>query len=139
MVDLTIRSRDGRALFTHDELACRKTKTGILAPGFAEALLELRLTCARPMIVTSCCRSAEHNRAVGGHPRSMHVYDRPYHPTGGACAIDIAMTDGTFAHQLIKTASALGWSIGINFDRHFIHLDRRTDFGIAPAPLVFSY
>ncbi len=78
------------------------------------------------MIITSCCRSREHNKKVGGNLRSLHIYDQPYHQTGGTCAIDIAITDGSARGKLIHLAWQLGWSIGVN--KRFIHLDRRIDY-----------
>jgi uncharacterized protein YcbK (DUF882 family) len=112
--------------FTEQELACRGTGKLVLAPGFADKLIHLRKRFNQPMIVTSCCRSKEYNKQIGGNLRSFHVYDQPYHPTGGTCAIDIAITDGSNRGKLIHIAWQLGWSIGIN--KSFIHLDRRIDY-----------
>jgi len=112
--------------FTYQELACKSTGKLILAVGFANKLVELRTKFNQPMAVTSCCRSKEYNSQIGGSPRSFHVYDQPYYPTDGTCAIDIAITDGTIRGRLIHLAWQLGWSIGIN--KNFIHLDRRIDY-----------
>ncbi|PCJ23198.1 MAG: hypothetical protein COA94_08490 [Rickettsiales bacterium] len=111
--------------FKHKELACPQTNQLILADGFAAKLLQLRIAFNQSMIITSCCRSKAYNREVGGHPRSLHVYDKPYHNTDGTCAIDIAVTNTTTKAQLMQLAWNLGWSIGIN--EKFLHLDRRTD------------
>jgi len=112
--------------FSHDELACKQTGKIVLASGFADKLVELRTRFNQPMVVTSCCRSKECNSKIGGSPKSFHVYDQPFYPTGGACAIDIAITDGATRGKLIHLAWGLGWSIGIS--KSFIHLDRRIDY-----------
>jgi len=125
----------GAVLFTRAELACRRRGGLRLAPGFAEALVALRLAFGRPMRVTSCCRSAAHNRAIGGHPRSLHVFDEPAHETGGTVAIDIAIPDGGYARALAGAALERGWSVGVA--RGFLHLDRRDLAGLAPA--LFGY
>ncbi|MCW5727263.1 D-Ala-D-Ala carboxypeptidase family metallohydrolase [Parvibaculum sp.] len=133
-----LRAPDGRLLFSRAELACKGTGMLRLAPGFGEKLVALRLAFGQPMTVTSCCRAAAHNARVGGHPRSLHVADDPSHPTGGTAAIDIAMRDGVYALKLLGAAERLGWAVGINFAKNFIHLDRRADFGIGD-PRLFSY
>jgi len=137
MAQTSLLGPDGRVLFAHHELACPATGKVVLAPRFADWLIELRLMFASPMVVTSCCRSAAHNRAIGGHRRSLHVYDEPYHPTGGTAAIDIAISDGVYAWMLAKTAMALGWSVGISA-RAFMHLDRRSRYTDLP-PAHFAY
>jgi hypothetical protein len=136
---LALNAADGRLLFSHDELACRHCGRGLLAPGFGPRLIYLRLALDLPMTVTSACRCAVHNRAVGGHERSLHVFDAPAHETGGTAAIDIAMRDGVYNHRLVTIAGNLGWAVGINFASRFIHLDRRVDYGVARAPSLFSY
>lgn len=138
MTKLDLRAPDGQLYFRHEELACRSTGEGRLAPGFGEKLLQLRIEFDQSMTVTSCCRAAAHNARVGGHPRSLHVYDDPGHPTGGTAAIDIAMRDPVYALKLVGLAERLGWAVGINFGRRFIHLDRRADYGIG-VPQLFSY
>lgn len=134
-VDIT-RTDGPEILFSHEELQCRATGVVRLAPGFAHKLAVLRMTFGKPMIVTSCCRSAEHNRRVGGHPRSLHVYDEPAHPTSGTCAIDIRNQGSGYTVLLIRTALDMGWSVGVP-SGGFIHLDRRDIVGLPQA--VFGY
>lgn len=126
----------GRVYFNHAELACRLTGHGKLASGFADALLKLRLAYGKPMVVTSCCRSAEHNKDIGGHPHSLHIYDYPEHNVDGACAIDIGLANGSHRWILVNIATAQGWSIGVATT--FLHLDRRDLAGLA-QPVVFGY
>lgn len=123
-------------LFRHEELQCRHTGQVVLAPGFAKKLALLRMTYARPLTVTSCCRSAAHNEAVGGHPRSLHVYDNPAHPTGGTAAIDLAVRDAAEAMAIAEVAIPYGWSVGVP-KGGFIHLDLRTLFGMPKG--MFGY
>lgn len=125
----------GRVLFSHAELACRASGVVKLHPGFAEALALLRMSLGRPMTVTSCCRSAAHNAAVGGHPASLHVYDRPHNGAKGSCAIDIARGAPAFNVELADLALKQGWSVGVA--KRFIHLDRRRDIGLPQN--VFGY
>ena len=119
-------SHNGKVLFTFDELEDPDTGTVTLAPGFAGNLKELRLELNAPMIVNSCCRSRKYNAGSGGHPRSLHVWDEPFHPTNGTAAIDIHNRGQEYADRLIATAWRLGWSIGVG--SNFTHLDRRSDY-----------
>jgi len=118
--------------FTSAELQCKGSGKMILAPGFAQALQGLRDVFGRPMKVNSCCRSKDHNNAVGGHPRSLHICDRPYYGTSGTCAIDIGITevDTELREELAELAWERGWSIGYN--PRFLHLDLRTEYAGLP-------
>lgn len=124
--------------FTREELQCKGSGKLILAPGFAQALQGLRDVFGKPMKVNSCCRSREHNKAVDGHPRSLHVCDRPYHATGGTCAIDIGITmvDKELREELAELAWERGWSVG--FNPRFLHLDLRTEYA-GLKQVRFSY
>jgi len=134
---MSISRPDGPGiLFTDAELACKGTGVVKLAPGFPELLAMLRMRWGRPMVVTSCCRSAAYNAKVGGHPNSLHVYDNPVHPTGGTCAIDIAVADVVEARALGKLALDEGWSVGVPKGR-FLHFDRRDLAGLPPG--LFGY
>ncbi|MCC5809898.1 MAG: hypothetical protein JJU06_05945 [Ectothiorhodospiraceae bacterium] len=117
---------NGRTLFTKDELRCKGSGMLRLAPGFADELKALRVTLNEPMVINSACRSDAHNRAVGGHPRSLHVCDATYWPTGGCCAIDVRTTDAAYRARIIRLALNMGWSVGLH--AAFVHLDRRSDY-----------
>lgn len=124
--------------FTVQELECKGTGLLRLHPGFPEALIQLREEMDEPMVVTSCCRSAAHNRAVGGHPRSLHVGDVAQYPgQQGTLAIDIAVLDGEYRGKLFALAWKLGWSIGWNSPKKFLHLDRRDWVGLKQT--TFDY
>lgn len=122
--------------FTREELACRQTGQIILAAGFAEKLLELRTQLGKPMLVTSCCRSKDYNRKIGGSLNSFHIYDFPRHGFTGTCAIDIAVKDPTDKGHLLALAWQLGWAVG--FHKNFLHLDRRIDY-TELKQVVFGY
>jgi zinc D-Ala-D-Ala carboxypeptidase len=125
----------GRILFSHSELECKTTGIVKLAEGFADRLVMLRLAYGKPMPVTSCCRSAERNAKVGGHPKSLHVYDRNAHGLDGTAAIDIAVNPSE-AWSLAFVAMKEGWSVGVS-SRGFVHLDRRDLAGLPRA--MFGY
>lgn len=123
---------NGRTYFSESELRCKGTGKLILADGFADGLLELRLTLGKPMIITSACRSVEHNTAVGGAANSYHICDDS---RGGTLAIDVRCNNGRDRLELVRLAIELGWSVGVN--KNFIHLDMRSLLGI--EPLLFTY
>jgi hypothetical protein len=118
----------GKVYFSERELRCKKTGVIALAPGFADRLLELRLGVNQPMIINSACRSKQHNESakVKGHPRSLHVYDQPYWPTGGCCAVDVKRRTPEQDEWLMSCAWRAGFSIGVH--SAFIHLDLRTEY-----------
>jgi hypothetical protein len=122
--------------FTRQELACPSTGIVKLAPRFSGALLDLRLSYDHPMTVNSCCRSMEHNQNIGGHEKSLHIFDFSHHKTGGTAAIDIAWPrDSSHRAALVKVALDHGWSVGVA--RWGVHLDRRD---IVDLPqMVFGY
>lgn len=108
----------------------------VLADGFLNALELLRIGYDRPMIITSGCRSPEHNAAIGGHPRSLHLTENPHHNLQGACAVDIKRPVGSDLHRLLHAATSLGWSIGIA--KTFVHLDKRSRYTPLP-PVIYTY
>ena len=128
-------TRDGRILFSHDELKCPAAGEVRLDSTFAKALADLRVAFDRPMTPTSCCRSTVYNRQIRGHPRSLHVFDAPHHAVGGTCAIDIAATDGIYRRELVALAVDAGWSVGVA--TNFVHLDWRQAAGL--APVLYGY
>ncbi len=82
------------------------------------ALLEsIREHFMSPVTITSACRCADHNAAVGGAKHSQHVYGR---------AADIKVTGVSpleiswFAESLIPDSG------GIGVYQNFCHLDTRT-------------
>ena len=70
--------------FSPQEVACRGTGRLVVNPAAMDALERLRHALGAPMILRSAYRSPEHNRAVGGAPRSKHME---------ATAFDVAMAN----------------------------------------------
>lgn len=130
-------THEGKVYFTDAELQCKGSGMLILAPDFDKRLLSLRLAFGKPMVVNSCCRSFEHNKAVGGNARSLHVCDKPFWPTKGTCAIDIGTKDPTYRADLARLALHMGWWVGVS--ETFLHLDRRIDYGVANDIGMFLY
>lgn len=127
--------------FKASELACKGSGVLRFNPDFLCHLKILRESVALKMYPTSCCRSPEYNKGVGGHPRSLHLTENNYHPTGGTMAIDIATHHYTLEELniIFMKALDLGWSVGENtiineegkiVEGSFYHLDRRTDIGL---------
>lgn len=123
--------------FTDKELECPETGIVKLHPGFLDHLNELRDAFDKPMVVNSCCRSKKHNENIGGHPRSLHVFDQPFHSTHGCMAIDINTEgwSGTEKARFVYLALKNKWSVGIA--KTFIHIDRRVD--IKMKQVLYTY
>jgi len=126
--------------FTHEELACRCGCSILnLSQGFLEKLTTLREYVHHPMSITSGCRCPEHNKAINGKPDSFHLISHPW----GCCAVDVSMYGWPSQKRwkFIKTALDQGWSIGLNWQKSFIHLDRRSDYPATkwPEPVFFPY
>jgi hypothetical protein len=134
---MDIKAPDGRILIPSSDLACPCCGGLTLAPGFADHLTALCLAWDKPVSVNSCCRCSKRNINVGGHARSLHVFDTPHWPTRGTCAIDLKTTNAQEAMKLMLCAADLGWSVGVPAGR-FIHLDRREIGGLKPSAL-FGY
>lgn len=109
-----------RVLFSENELRCKGSGLLILADGFDEELKKLRLKYNKPMIVTSACRSTQHNISVGGARNSKHICDSGI----GCLAVDIRVPNGYERMKLGEVAIQLGWSVGVPSGT-FIHLDAR--------------
>ncbi len=122
-----VLSKDGKTVyFRAKELRCSATKKYRFAAGFLDALRDLREELGESISVNSCCRSKAYNDTLGeSSPRSFHIYDKPYYPTFGTCAIDIARRNKVYDDKLIRLALKKGWYVGLS--NSFIHLDRRVD------------
>ena len=121
---------NGKTLFSVKEQSCNCDKcspknAGKLATGFGDDLIALRVAFNEPMALSSCCRCKNHNKAEGGHPRSLHVYDAPEWPTGGSCAVDVRTVGKpqSYRDKLVELAWSKGWAIGLA--NSFIHIDQR--------------
>ncbi len=100
--------------FSPAEIACRGTGQLKLHPEALDRLQALRDRLGKPLIVRSAYRSPQHNRNVGGAPRSKHMDGK---------AFDIAMAN----HDPVAfeaAARAVGF-LGFGFYPRsgFIHID----------------
>ena len=126
--------------FQESELACPTTGVMQLQDGFAEDLDELREAYGQPIVVTSGCRTAEHNEWLQsrGYPassNSFHLIDNDKYGTD-TCAIDMQRPDGASLVHLFKVALELGWTIGLA--KNFVHLDQRAKYSELPQ-IIYSY
>ena len=124
--------------FTAKELACKATGTIKLHDTFAAYLPALRAEWGAPLYPTSVCRTPEHNKGVGGHPRSLHLTENPVHPTSGSMAADLHWQDWPTKRKLrfARLAHKRGWSVGLHDT--FVHVDRRKDIGLTQAVFVYG-
>ena len=122
--------------FSTLEQACPCCQAISLAPGFLQAMDDLREAWGKPLRVNSMCRCQKHNSAVGGKVGSYHLITH----TWGCCAADISTNGWTGADKwaFIELAMQRGFSIG--FNKTFLHVDRRHvhDKGW-PKPVFFNY
>ena len=124
--------------FSARELRCPLTETISLNMRFAVLLPALRVRVGHPLACSSVCRSTEHNVAVGGHPRSLHLMDNPVHPTEGTMAADVLWWDWSQSRRssFANVAWSLGWSLGLHPD--FVHIDRRADIGLGQNAYTYA-
>lgn len=100
--------------FSPQEMACKGTGRLMLDPDAMDKLQALRTRLGRPLLITSAYRSPEHNRAVGGASRSMHMQGR---------AFDVRQENHD-PREFIAAAQAVGFTgIGTYPRSGFIHVD----------------
>lgn len=100
--------------FSPAEIACRGTGKLLVNEAALDRLQALRDRLGKPLIVRSAYRSPEHNRAVGGAPRSKHLE---------GAAFDIAMANHD-PHAFEAAAREVGF-LGFGFYPRsgFMHVD----------------
>ncbi len=100
--------------FSPAEIACRGTGQLKLHPEALDKLQALRDRLGKPLIIRSAYRSPQHNRNVGGAPRSKHM---------DATAFDIAMSNHDPV-QFAEAAHAVGFlGFGTYPRSGFMHID----------------
>ena len=123
--------------FSAEELGSGDDGTIRLDIRFASKLPELRQEWGGPLNTTSVCRTPAHNKAVGGHPRSLHLTENEAHPTYGTMAADVYWSawEAELQKALAQLALDHGFSVGLH--KAFMHLDLRTEIGLPQT--VFTY
>lgn len=116
--------------FTREEFECPTTGQMQCQDGFIEHLEALRVEYGKPMVVTSGCRTNEHNEMLieAGFPAShdsLHLINNDRYNTD-TCAVDIAKPNFYDQAELIKIALEHGWTVRVG--KTFIHLDMRVDY-----------
>lgn len=112
--------------FDSDEFACKcgcgATPSYLQMLCMANMLQRVRYIINEPIYITSACRCASHNTAVGGVADSQHL-------TGNACDIT---TDKLSAYALSRYCMLIGFKhIGVYTDKDFVHVDLREPlFGV---------
>lgn len=124
------------------KMGCKHCGLIRLHPGMDASLIMLegavQQATGRGLTITSGCRCLAHNQAVGGHERSLHVADKPYHQAArGTLAVDVEAADGYFRGRLFVLAWERDWSIGWNAKKKFLHLDQRVKIGMPQT--TFDY
>ena len=124
--------------FWADEFWCKHCRRLELHPGFIERLQEGRIELDLPMHPTSACRCWRYNQDIGGHEKSLHICDVPQHPGQQGClAVDLAAVDGAYRGKLFSVLWDLGFSLGWNAKRGFLHADLRVLVGLPQT--TFDY
>lgn len=129
---------DALPYFPRHELACKGSGIIKIDVRFAARLPALREAWGKPLTPTSVCRSPAHNKAVGGHPNSLHLTENHRHPTAaGTLAADISWRDWNRADRI--SFARLAWDMGFAVGLHdgFVHVDLRAVVGLSPT--VFLY
>ncbi len=78
--------------FAPEEFADTETGLIIINEQFMNALIDLRIDCGFPFIITSGTRTEQTNEMVGGHPTSAHMI---------GCAVDVRAPNG---QSMVKVA-----------------------------------
>lgn len=100
--------------FSPAEIACRGDGKLLVNEDALDRLQALRTRLGKPMIVNSAYRSPEHNKRVGGAPKSMHLEGR---------AFDISMANHDPA-EFIQAARSVGFAGFGTYPRsNFVHID----------------
>jgi zinc D-Ala-D-Ala carboxypeptidase len=102
--------------FKPREIACRGTGEIMLDFDALDKLQDFRITVGVPFTPNSAYRSISHNKAVGGSPKSMHLYGR---------AFDIPIKAGLTREKIKRAAAEVGFT-GIGDYANFVHIDTGT-------------
>ena len=105
--------------FSRHEFGCRCCGLADINQRLVNALQELRDLAGLPVRISSGYRCPEHNRAIGGAPRSQHLL-------GTAADISVrGMTPGQMYRLAEDVEAFRNGGIGVYPDKGFVHVDVR--------------
>lgn len=108
--------------FTRDELQCPCCNEILINQTFLDQLQLIRTEMDRPFSINSAYRCKNHNKDVGGSPKSNHLK---------GCAVDIDVYDWEgfelhhFMHLATRLEGVVHSSTGIGIYPTWIHFDIR--------------
>lgn len=114
------------------ELACRHCGQFNYHPGVLDKIQDVREDLNEAISPTSGCRCAVHNTASGGKAHSFHISDViPADHKGrlGCMAIDAFTPSPAYMGRLFACLWKHGFTVGINFNKRFLHGDLRILIG----------
>ena len=97
-------------------------------PHLIDVLEEMREYIKKPIFITSGCRCATHNAAVGGVSNSSHL-------RGKAADVSLGYMYGPQRYNLLR-AAVMNNALGIGVASTFIHVDVDEDL---PRPAAWTY
>jgi len=118
--------------FTLLELACRHCGQFNYHSGVLDKYQDVREELNEPMSPTSGCRCLAHNTNVGGKASSFHISDvipKEHAGRTGCMAIDTATPSPMYMGRLFACLWKHGFTVGINFQKRFLHADQRKMIG----------
>jgi uncharacterized protein YcbK (DUF882 family) len=99
--------------FTPKEISCKGSGLILVDPYSMDCLQKMRIFIRKPLIINSAYRSPEHNKAIGGSPKSQHVLGK---------AFDIRITPDVSRETISRYARLSGFK-GIGDYNTFVHVD----------------
>lgn len=118
--------------FWLSEFTCKCGKCAFEADAWMDSLFMLRLQqlrddFGRPLKITSGARCRDHNRDVGGAPRSGHLVSEGN--PARAADIDVSRFSGELRYKLIKLAFRHKFR-GVGVADTFLHIDLKNRFAV---------